>query len=119
MKQLRIKRAYEPPEKTDGFRVLVDAIWPRGVRKDALKADLWARDVAPSSTLRKWFGHDPARWEAFLERYFAELDAKPEALDPIRAKLREGPVTLVYGARDTEHNQAVALTQFLGRRRSR
>ncbi len=115
MGKLRIKRAYEPPEPADGFRVLVDALWPRGVRKETLQTDLWAREVAPSAALRKWFGHDPARWEGFLERYFAELDDKPEVLDPVRDKLRQGPVTLVYGARDTEHNQAVALCRYLER----
>ncbi len=113
MAQIRIKRAYDPPAEADGFRVLVDAIWPRGVRRDALAADLWARDAAPSSELRRWFGHDPKRWHGFVERYFRELDARPEALAPIRQQLRHGTVTLVYGARDTEHNQAVALRRYL------
>ncbi|HEX7036483.1 MAG TPA: DUF488 domain-containing protein [Pseudomonadales bacterium] len=114
---MHIKRAYEPAAPGDGFRVLVDRLWPRGVRKDDLKVDLWARDAAPSAALRKWYGHEPERWEGFLERYFAELDSNPEALEPIRAALRKGKVTLVYSARDERHNQAVALKSYLERRR--
>lgn len=115
--KLQIKRAYEPAAPGDGFRILVDRLWPRGVRKDDLKVDLWARDAAPSSALRKWYGHDPERWAGFLERYFAELDRNPDALEPIREALRKGKVTLVYSARDEQHNQAVALKTYLERRR--
>lgn len=115
--ELHVKRAYQPAAPSDGFRVLVDRLWPRGVRKDDLLVDLWARDAAPSAELRKWFGHDPQRWDGFLERYFAELDRKPDALEPIREALRKGKVTLVYGARDDQHNQAVALKRYLESRR--
>lgn len=115
--ELHIKRAYQPAAPSDGFRVLVDRLWPRGVRKDDLKVDLWARDAAPSAALRKWFGHAPERWDGFLERYFAELDRNPGALEPIRQALRKGKVTLVYGARDEQHNQAVALKTYLERHR--
>lgn len=108
---VRTKRAYEPAAASDGYRVLVDRLWPRGVKKEALRVDLWAKDVAPSPSLRRWFGHDPGRFREFSERYRAELRA-----DPARALLAElvrragrGPVTLVYGARDEEHNGAVVL----------
>ncbi len=109
---LRIKRAYEPASKTDGKRILVDRLWPRGVSKEKLDAE-WLKDIAPSAALRQWFGHRPERWEGFLQRYFAELDANPGPLATLRAHLREGRVTLVYGARDPEHNQAVALAAYL------
>jgi uncharacterized protein YeaO (DUF488 family) len=110
---IKTKRAYDPPEPADGTRFLVDRLWPRGIKKDDLRMDDWLKDVAPSDDLRRWFGHDPARWEEFKQRYFAELDGKPEALEPIRVAAREGDVTLVYSARDTQHNQAVALKAYL------
>lgn len=111
--QLKIKRAYEPAAREDGYRILVDGIWPRGVSRDDLGADVWARDVAPSRELRRWFRHDPGRWDEFRRRYFVELEEVPDAVEAIRRRLREGTVTLVYGARDEHHNQAVALKQFL------
>lgn len=96
---------------------LVDRLWPRGVRKDALDIDAWLKDVAPSTGLRRWFGHDSTRWEGFRERYRAELDADPDAARPILDALRNGPIVLLYGARDPEHNQAVVLREWLlGRR---
>lgn len=108
---VRIRRAYEEPAPSDGYRVLVDRLWPRGVKKEALQLDLWARDLAPSPALRRWFGHDSARFREFARRYHAELRA-----DTARALLAElarraagGTVTLVYGARDEEHNGAVVL----------
>ena len=115
--ELKIKRAYEPAEEADGFRILVDRVWPRGVTKERLQADLWLRDIAPSTPLRKWFGHDPAKWDEFRRRYEEELEQKPDLLAQIKEQLRHGPVTLVYGARDEEHNQAVALRKFLKRSR--
>lgn len=113
--EIEIKRAYEPPAREDGARVLVDRVWPRGVKKADLDIVLWARDAAPSNELRKWFGHDPKRWDGFRQRYFTELRHDPEALKPIRELLRQGTVTLIYGASDERHNQAVALREFLGR----
>jgi uncharacterized protein YeaO (DUF488 family) len=115
---LRIKRAYEPPEPEDGTRFLVDRLWPRGLSKESLRIEGWPRDVAPSAELRRWFGHDPARWTEFRQRYFAELDAKPTAWQPLLQAAARGTVTLVYGARDREHNDAVALQEYLeGKRR--
>lgn len=108
-----LKRAYEPPSPDDGARILVDRVWPRGLPRQALQLDDWLKDLAPSSGLRRWFGHDPDRWDAFRERYFAELDGAGAALERLRAKLRSGKVTLVYGARDERHNNAVALKQYL------
>lgn len=110
---LRIKRAYEPPSPADGKRFLVDRLWPRGVSRDTARLDGWLKEVAPSTGLRKWFGHDPAKWEEFRRRYHAELEAGPEGLNLLAESAREGVVTLVYGARDTEHNQAVALRDWL------
>ena len=113
---VRLKRAYEPPDPDDGTRVLVDRLWPRGVRKADAAVDLWLKDLAPSTALRKWFGHDPARWQAFRERYAEELRQRPEALSQIRELARKGPVTLVYSAHDEAHNDAVVLRELvLGR----
>ncbi len=108
---VRIKRAYEPASRADGYRVLVDRLWPRGVKKDALRADLWAKDLAPSPSLRQWFGHDPARFGEFARRYHAELRA-PAAralLAELTRRAAHGTVTLVDGARDETHNGAVVL----------
>ncbi len=110
---LELKRAYEPAAPGDGRRVLVDRLWPRGVSKDEAHIDLWLKEVGPSTALRKWFGHDPVRWDEFRRRYDEELDGNP-AVEQLRQIIAQGPVTLVYGARDTEHNQAVALAQYLG-----
>jgi uncharacterized protein YeaO (DUF488 family) len=108
---VRIKRAYDAPEPGDGHRVLIDGLWPRGVKRDALALDDWARDLAPSDELRRWFGHDPERFAVFRERYRAELAPRREQLDALRE--RDGPVTIVYGARDREHNNAVVLAELL------
>lgn len=115
MKHVRIgiSRAYDPPGGGEGARYLVDRVWPRGVTKDALGIEQWLRDVAPSTELRRWFGHDPERWEAFVERYHAELDANPTAWEPLLEAASRGAITLVYGARDPEHNQAVVLRDYL------
>jgi uncharacterized protein YeaO (DUF488 family) len=110
-----IKRAYDAPSRTDGCRILVDRLWPRGVRKDQLGIEKWMRDLGPSSELRKSFGHDPARWREFRKRYLAELK-RPEAGSLIAELVelaRDGPLTLIYSAKDTEHNQAVVLKEFL------
>jgi uncharacterized protein YeaO (DUF488 family) len=114
---VQIKRAYDPPADDDGFRVLVDRVWPRGVGKDTLRADLWLKEIAPSADLRKWFGHDPRKWDQFRDRYFRELDSMEESVASLRRKAREGTLTLVFGARDTQHNNAVALKEYLERRR--
>lgn len=110
---LRIKRAYEPCSRQDGQRYLVDRLWPRGVKKENLALTGWLKDVAPSDKLRRWFGHDPERWNVFRLRYRAELEAHPEVLLPLRKALRRGVVTLVYSARDEVHNQAVVLHERL------
>jgi uncharacterized protein YeaO (DUF488 family) len=114
--QIRLKRAYEGPGSQDGCRVLVDRLWPRGVSKEEAKIDLWLKEIAPSDALRKWFGHDPEKWEEFRKRYFAELDERGESLEELRREVGDGRVTLVFGARDEEHNNAVALKEFLEKR---
>src|SRR5436190_21529880 len=108
-----IKRAYEPAEKNDGQRFLVDQLWPRGVAKPKLKLTRWLRGVAPSKTLCHWFGHDPEKWEEFQKRYSAELDQKPAAWESLLESAQEGDLTLVFSASDTEHNNAVALRSYL------
>jgi uncharacterized protein YeaO (DUF488 family) len=110
---LKLKRAYETASKADGTRVLVDRLWPRGVSKKAARIDLWLKDIAPSTELRKWFGHDPEKWSQFKKKYFRELDANADAVDQLRKLIRGGTVTLVYGAKDEEHNDAVALKEYL------
>lgn len=110
---LKTKRAYESAETTDGVRFLVDRLWPRGIKKDELKMKAWLKDVAPSPALRKWFAHDPARWQEFQQRYRTELESNPEAWRPILEAAKNGDVTLLYSARDTEHNSAVLLKAFL------
>jgi uncharacterized protein YeaO (DUF488 family) len=115
---VRLQRAYDPPSADDGFRVLVDRVWPRGRTRDSLRLDQWAPELGPSHELRRWFGHDPARWPEFQARYQAEL-ADPERaalLDALAARARSTTVTLVYGARDTEHNQARVIAEELERR---
>ena len=109
----RLKRAYEPAQQSDGFRVLVERLWPRGVSKDKAKLDLWLKDVAPSAGLRKWFGHDPKKWYEFRKRYQTELKDHRDAVELLRQKGRRGTVTLVYGSKDEEHNAAVALRIYL------
>ena len=110
---IALKRVYEPVEEGDGTRFLVERLWPRGVRKDALRLDAWLKDVAPSTELRRWFSHDPARWQEFCQRYAAELEARPDAWAPIVQADRSGTVTLLYSSHDTEHNNAVALKAYL------
>jgi uncharacterized protein YeaO (DUF488 family) len=110
---VRVKRAYEPASHSDGYRVLIDRLWPRGVTRDAARLDEWARELAPSTELRRWFGHDPARFPEFRRRYAEELAAHETRLHELRRRAREGALTLVYGARDTEHNDAVVLAEIL------
>lgn len=110
---IQVKRAYDPPDPSDGVRILVDRLWPRGLTKQSVGADLWLKDIAPSTALRQWFGHDPEKWDEFRARYFLELRSQAEALAQIEKYAREGVVTLVYGAKDQEHNDAVALKEFL------
>lgn len=115
---MRTKRAYEPTEPGDGYRILVERPWPRGVTKDAAHLDEW-KDLAPSPDLRRWFGHDPERFPEFRRRYLRELRAREGELEALRRRARRGPVTLVYGARDTEHNGAVVLAELLREGRPR
>jgi uncharacterized protein YeaO (DUF488 family) len=110
---LRLKRAYEPPDPEDGVRILVDRLWPRGVSKAKAALDDWMKEIAPSATLRQWFGHDPARWAEFQRRYRAELQRRPDELDRLRGLARTHTVTLVYGAQDEAHNDAVVLKDVL------
>ncbi|AZO25248.1 DUF488 domain-containing protein [Mesorhizobium sp. M1E.F.Ca.ET.045.02.1.1] len=110
---IAVKRVYGTPEKTDGQRVLVDRVWPRGVAKMDAALTLWLKEIAPSDALRKWFGHEPERWAEFQKRYHAELDRNEEAVAQLRGLLREGKVTLLYGAHDEAHNNAVALAGYL------
>lgn len=114
--RLQVKRVYDPPADVDGARILVDRLWPRGLKKETARLDEWLKDVAPSDALRRWFSHDPARWKEFQWRYFSELDGRPEVVSAILERARKGPVTLLYAARDTEHNHAVALRTHLERR---
>jgi uncharacterized protein YeaO (DUF488 family) len=113
---VRSKRVYEKPEASDGYRVLIDRLWPRGVSKERARVDEWARELAPSTELRRWFGHDPDRFEQFRRRYRIELRAHADKLGDLRRRARGGRVTLVYGARDTEHNDAVVLVELLRKR---
>lgn len=110
---LKIKRAYESPKRDDGVRFLVDRLWPRGMRKEELKMKAWLKDVSPSPDLRKWFGHDPDKWSEFQKRYRKELKNNPDAWQPIRDAAKKGDVTLLYSAKDTEHNSALVLKKFL------
>jgi uncharacterized protein YeaO (DUF488 family) len=110
---IMLKRAYDPVSRSDGTRFLVERLWPRGITKAKLHVDAWLKEVGPSTELRKWFSHDPERWDEFRERYFRELDAQPEAWRPILSMARRGTVTLVYSSHDTEHNNAVALQEYL------
>jgi uncharacterized protein YeaO (DUF488 family) len=111
-----LKRAYDPPTRSDGRRILVDRVWPRGIAKDDLQIDAWLKDLAPSTGLRKWFGHDPTKWDEFRKRYARELEQRADALEELVETARAGHVTLVFSAKDTQHNNAVALRENLERR---
>ena len=114
---ITIKRAYEQPDRADGVRVLVDRLWPRGLTKEKANIDLWLKEIAPSTELRKWFGHDPEKWRGFRARYITELRHKDDLVKFLKKKAREKKITLVYGARDQKHNEALVLKKFLERRR--
>jgi uncharacterized protein YeaO (DUF488 family) len=115
MINVQLKRAYEPTARSDGYRVLIDRLWPRGVSRDEAHLDEWVPELAPSAKLRRWFGHDPTRFAEFQRRYEAELGVQKNKLQELRRRAHEGPLTLVYGARDTEHNDAVVLAEILRR----
>lgn len=111
--QILVKRVYEEPAESDGLRVLVDRLWPRGMAKEKAKVDAWLKELAPSSALRKWFGHEPAKWEEFQKRYSEELDANPAVADFLTRYQEQAVVTLLYGAKDEKHNQALVLQSYL------
>jgi uncharacterized protein YeaO (DUF488 family) len=111
--QIRIKRAYQQPDKADGTRILVDRLWPRGLTKEKACVDLWLKDIAPSTELRKWFGHDPDKWTEFQKRYRVELRNNKEQVSLLRQEAAKGLVTLLYGAKDEEHNEAIVLQKIL------
>jgi uncharacterized protein YeaO (DUF488 family) len=112
---IRLKRAYEKPARADGRRVLVDRIWPRGLTKREARIDEWLKEIAPSAKLRKWFGHDPARWKEFKKRYAAELDDQRDQIEHLARATKQRPVALLFGAKDTRHNNAVALKDYIER----
>lgn len=111
---IKVKRVYDGAEEDDGVRVLVDALWPRGVRREEAKIDEWLKEIAPSSELRRWFNHDPSKWEEFKSRYWRELDSRREAVDRLVSLAKGNKVTLLYSTRDRERNNAVALLEYLG-----
>ena len=111
--QIWLKRAYEEPASTDGTRVLVDKLWPRGVKKEEARIDVWLKEIAPSDDLRKWFGHDPDRWDAFRKQYINELKENEEVVKKLCEIVEGGRVTLIYGAKDEQHNNAVVLKQYM------
>ena len=113
--KIKIKRVYEQPDKDDGMRILVDRLWPRGLTQEKAAVALWLKELAPSTELRKWFGHDPEKWRSFRRRYETELRHNDDLIKLLKQKAREGTVTLVYGARDQKHNEALVLKQFLGK----
>ena len=110
---IQLKRVYDKPKTGDGKRFLVERLWPRGIRKTDLRMDGWQKEAAPSNDLRKWFSHDPEKWTEFRHRYLQELNSRADSLDPLLEAARQGPVTLLYSSHDEEHNNAVALKQFL------
>lgn len=116
---IQIKRVYDPAGSHDGRRFLVERLWPRGMKKESLAMEGWLKDVAPSNALRQWFGHDPAKWKEFQQRYSAELEKNPAAWEPLLDAARQGTVTLLYSAHDQEHNNALVLKSFLDERHER
>jgi len=110
--EIKIKRVYEKPDEEDGIRILVDRLWPRGLTKENASVDLWLKDLAPSTELRKWFGHDPVKWKEFQKRYLQELEKNKKQGLLLKNQIKKGKVTLVYGAKDEEHNEAVILKDF-------
>jgi uncharacterized protein YeaO (DUF488 family) len=116
---IQLKRAYETPADSDGSRILVDRLWPRGLSKQKAKIDHWLKEIAPSTELRKWFNHDPEKWHQFKQRYYRELDSQPEIVDQVRDVIKKGDATFGYGAKDEQHNDAVALKEYLAKRGDR
>lgn len=112
---VKIKRVYENPEDGDGIRILVDRLWPRGLTKEKASVDLWLKDIAPSTELRKWFGHDPEKWNEFRKRYLAELNENKKSVAMLKEQLTKGDVTLIFGAKDEEHNEALVLKELFSR----
>jgi len=110
---IETERIYDAPQKKGGYRVLVDRLWPRGLRKENVHVDLWLKAIAPSTELRKWFAHDPAKWQSFKQRYFAEIKNNQEAVNQLTSRVKDQTLVLLYGAKDTEHNQAIALKEYL------
>lgn len=110
---IKIKRVYENPDKTDGFRILVDRLWPRGLTKEKASVDLWLKEIAPSTELRKWFNHEPEKWKEFIKKYLVELKENKEPVSLLKEWVKKGPVTLIYGARDQEHNEALIIKIFI------
>ncbi|MDJ0846815.1 MAG: DUF488 family protein [Myxococcota bacterium] len=116
--QIRTKRVYEAPARSDGRRILIDRLWPRGLSKEKARVDFWAKSVAPSHELRRWYRHEPAKWDEFRARYFLELDANPEGVAELRERLGRGTVTLLFGSKEEQLNNAAALREYLGERRA-
>lgn len=116
---IKLKRVYEAPEREDGFRVLVDRLWPRGVSKSSAQIELWLKEIAPSNELRKWYSHDPAKWDEFRKRYFQELDNHPEEVEQLNKCVSLGTVTLVFSSKEQKLNNAVALKEYLEAARGR
>jgi uncharacterized protein YeaO (DUF488 family) len=116
---LKVKRVYEPPSREDGKRILIDRLWPRGLKKEEARVDEWLRDLAPSTELRKWYGHDPAKWTEFKKRYKKELDKQSDLLERIKTEAGKGTVTLVFAAKDSERCNAAALKEMLGEKRKK
>ena len=112
---IKIKRVYEKPEGEDGIRILVDRLWPRGLTKEKASIDLWLKDIAPSTQLRKWFNHDPEKWNEFKKRYLAELNENKKSVAMLKEQLTKGDVTLIFGAKDEKHNEALVLKEFFSR----
>lgn len=115
---IQLKRVYDAPARADGKRLLIERLWPRGIKKENLKIDGWIKEVGPSTELRKWFSHDPAKWDRFRERYFRELERNPSVWQPVLEASKAGTVTLIYSSHDTEHNNAVALAEYLKKKPS-
>ncbi len=115
MKDVKIKRVYEPKDTNDGYRILVDRLWPRGLTKEKVAADLWLKEIAPSTELRKWFNHEPQKWKGFQKKYLEELYENKEAVDILQSKIKNGPVTILFGAKDTVHNEAKVLLDFVSK----
>ena len=111
--KIKIKRVYEPPSAEDGFRILVDRLWPRGLSKNKAALDLWLKEIAPTTVLRKWFDHDPAKWKEFQKKYFKELRQNQQAVSLLKERVLSGPVTLLYAAKDEAHNEALIIKDFI------